>query len=480
MAHVAVLGGGIGGLGIALGLARRGHTATVIERDLPPPTVSGDAAFDHWERRSVAQFRQAHGFSSRARTLLLEHAPGVLDRLAEDGIESSNFFTMLTPPEMHRPEDEAFTGFQARRAAFELAMRLEADATTGITMLSPAVVADVVVAEGSSPLRVIGVRLDGGHEIAADVVVDAGGRRSPVATWLAHHGATFDEIEQPCGVTYVTRYFRRNPAAGLPLFAVLAARTTLDRLNVLGFVGDRDTYAITLVGPTWDEELRDLRHEWAWDAAVRTVPSAAAWIDPAFGSPITGVMSMTGHRNFRRRIATGGEPAVLGLLPVGDALCTTNPENGWGASIALITAFAAADAIDAGLDDLAALALRYEREVDAAVDCAYAASANVDRIRDYQWRGLQVPEHERDEEQRQELLEKIREGMLRDPVLGRAFLRRVNFVGAPDDLFHDDEVRERAEALSARAAQKARNPKPTRDDIVEAMRSARPTATAPS
>src|SRR5215813_11371625 len=102
------MGAGVAGLGAALGLDAQGHSVTVVEQDEPAPTTSGDAAFEVWDRRSVPQFRQAHGFSARSRTLLLRHAPGVLDRLARDGIEESNAFKLLAPPEIHEPDDDAF------------------------------------------------------------------------------------------------------------------------------------------------------------------------------------------------------------------------------------------------------------------------------------------------------------------------------------------------------------------------------------
>ena len=50
----------------------------------------------------------------------------VLDRLRDDGIEEINFFKMLAPAELHRPEDDEFTGLLSRRPAFELALRLSA------------------------------------------------------------------------------------------------------------------------------------------------------------------------------------------------------------------------------------------------------------------------------------------------------------------------------------------------------------------
>jgi flavin-dependent dehydrogenase len=58
----------------------------------------------------------------------------------------------------------------------------------------------------------------GGLMIEADLVVDALGRRSPVAGWLA---AAAGKPEEPpetsdCGVIYYSRYYRQRPAFELP------------------------------------------------------------------------------------------------------------------------------------------------------------------------------------------------------------------------------------------------------------------------
>ena len=62
-----VIGGSIGGLAAAIGLARRGFGVTVLERDVAPPTDDAERAFSDWERGNVPQCRQPHvsGVSSK-------------------------------------------------------------------------------------------------------------------------------------------------------------------------------------------------------------------------------------------------------------------------------------------------------------------------------------------------------------------------------------------------------------------------------
>ncbi len=475
MARIVVIGAGVGGLGAALGLADRGHEVLVVERDPPPPTTLGDDAFDEWDRRSVPQFRQAHGFSARSRNLLLKYAPAVLDRLRHDGIEEINLFKMLAPPELHRPEDDEFTGLLSRRPAFELALRMTADEHPGIEFRCPALVTGFLHRDETDGVRIVGVRLDDDLEEPADVVIDAGGRRSPIGRWLHDLGVDVVEDVQDCGITYHTRYYRQSTTSTLSTIMLPAVRGELEGVLVLGFVGDHHTYALMIATAPWDEELKVLRHDWAFDAALAALPAAAPWGAPENGIPLHGVATMAGHQNVLRHWVVDGEPVVLGVLPVGDALCTTNPAYGWGASMALTYAFAAVEAICDG-GDQRGIALSYHESVRNEAEGVYRESAAMDRTRRYRWRSEPVPEHDADEAERQSLIaEGVVRGMFRDPVLGRAFLRRMNLLDAPHEILDDPEVAQHArDTREYYASRPPRNVGPTRADLLAAIERARP------
>jgi len=475
-----VIGAGVGGLGTAIGLADRGHDVLVVERDSPPPTTDGDKAFQEWDRPHVPQFRQAHAFSARSRNLLARHAPAVLDRLRDDGIEEVNFFKLLAPPELHRPEDDEFTGLLSRRPAFELALRLTAAAHPRVEIRCPARVTGLLhvePADGSPTIRISGVRLDDDVEEPADLVIDAGGRRSPTSRWLGDLGIEIGEDVQDCGITYHTRYYRHADTSTLSTLMIQGLRAQLDNVFVLGFIGDHRTYSIIVATAPWDDEFRVLRHNWAYDATLAAIPLAAPWILPENGTPLHDVDTMAGHQNVRRHWVVDGEPVVLGLLPVGDALCTTNPVYGWGASMALTYAFAAVDAIGAG-GDARAIALRYDDAVRDEADGVYQESAAMDRTRGYRWRSDPIPEHDVAEAERQSLIaEGIMQGARRDPVLGRAFLRRMNLLDAPHSILDDPEVARRArEMRDFYASRPPRTVGPDRAELLAIIEQARPAA----
>jgi 2-polyprenyl-6-methoxyphenol hydroxylase-like FAD-dependent oxidoreductase len=484
MARIVVIGAGVGGLGTAIGLADRGHDVLVVERDPPPPTTDGDKAFEEWDRPHVPQFRHAHAFSARSRNLLARHAPAVLDRLRDDGIEEVNFFKLLAPPELHRPEDDEFTGLLSRRPAFELALRLTAAAHPRVEIRCPARVTGLVhensghqqSGDGSPAVRITGARIDDVTE-PADLVIDAGGRRSPTGQWLRDLGIEVREEVQDCGITYHTRYYRQADTSTLSTLIIQGLRVQLDSVFVIGFIGDHRTYAIIIATPSWDDEFRVLRHNWAYDATLAAIPFAAPWGLTENGTPLHDVDTMAGHQNVRRHWVVDGEPVVLGLLPVGDALCTTNPAYGWGASMALTYAFAAVDAIDAG-GDARAIALRYHDTVHDEADGVFQESAAMDRTRGYRWRSDPIPEHDAAEAERQSLIaEGVMQGARRDPVLGRAFLRRVNLLDAPHAILDDPEVEQRArEMREFYASRPPRNTGPDRAELLAVIERARPAA----
>ena len=81
MSKILVLGGGFIGLSTAMMLTRRGQNVTVFERNGEPLPGSPEDAWQAWERRGVAQFRQAHYLQPAGTQLLDSHLPDVKQAL---------------------------------------------------------------------------------------------------------------------------------------------------------------------------------------------------------------------------------------------------------------------------------------------------------------------------------------------------------------------------------------------------------------
>jgi len=474
---VVVIGAGIGGLGAALGLARSGHRVTVIDRDPPPGTDDPEVAFTSWDRPGVTQARQPHAFWARSRNLLRAHAPEVLDRLLAIGVGEWNILDMA-PPSLRVPEDAEFTSLLVRRLPFELILRQVVEEEASIVMRAQTVVDGLEFAEDSpnGPPRVVGVRLRGGEALPAAIVIDAGGRRTRVPGFLAERGASVPTDVQDCNMVYYGRYYRQHPHSDLERDELVRrGGFDLGYLQVGTFLGDNGTLAMFLGPPPWDQAFKPLRQNHVWQAAALAIPATAQWVDPAHSEPITDVQPMAGHQNVLRHFVVEGRPVALGVLPVGDALCTTNPANGWGASLALTYAFAAVDAINAHGDNLEQVALAYDAAIGDQAATYYRVSSAQDRIRTYRWRGEAIPDEDTEEAERQSLLANgLGPAMRRDMHVLRAMMRRLTLIDGPDAIWSDEHSL--AVAREVAGWRETHRPSasfgPSREELLEVMTAA--------
>src|SRR4051794_7957426 len=213
MARIVVIGGGVGGLTSAMLLARDGHEVTVLERDPTVPPDNADAAWNNWERRGVNQFRMIHLFAPRFHALLRAELPDVIDEV--EALGAIRFNPMLLVPEEtsggYRESDAEFTMVSARRPVMETALARAGARTDRLEVRRGAAGAGLLT-DGEAPNgvpNVVGVRLDTGEELRADLVVDAAGRRSALPAMLGAVGARApDEELEDSGFMYYGRHFR--------------------------------------------------------------------------------------------------------------------------------------------------------------------------------------------------------------------------------------------------------------------------------
>ncbi|HET7416907.1 MAG TPA: FAD-dependent oxidoreductase [Solirubrobacterales bacterium] len=440
--RVAVVGGGLAGLGASLFLARRGHHVTILERDGPPPPSAGEA--QGWRRRGTPQAGQSHAFVARCRRLLAAEAPDVLDLLAAAG---AGELAVGPPPTIEGPADPdpELVVLACRRPVFEWALRTAVERQPGVAVRTGSAAAGLVVASplGGVPV-VAGVGCADGSVVPADVVVDCGGRRSPVGAWLADLGARLPDGEVvPCGIAYWSQFFERRPGAGRPpLNRGYVGGGSFDRYSCLVFPGDGDTFSVTFGVLPEDRALRGLSDERAFAAAARRVPVVAEWMDPGDCRPISDPAGMYGLENRWRPLVTGGRPAALGVVAVGDAACITNPAHTRGSTLALSSALAAARAVDEHADP-EALALAVDRDQRADLEPWFHDSVEQDATRLARWRpGSEPPVPAAGRVTNAEAAAAAQ----RDPVVWRSFTRAQQLLEPAAVLGHADLV-ERTRAV---------------------------------
>ena len=145
MSKIIVLGAGIIGLSTAMLLAHQGHDVVVLESDAALPPQSPEAAWETWERKGVAQFRQPHYLHSGGREILDHHLPELKAALAASGCIEFNTLSLLPPSiddRAARAGDERFATLTGRRTTLEYAA---AKASAGLTTVERGVTATALL-----------------------------------------------------------------------------------------------------------------------------------------------------------------------------------------------------------------------------------------------------------------------------------------------------------------------------------------------
>ena len=213
-----------------------------------------------------------------------------------------------------------------------------------------------------------------------------------------------------------------------------------------------------------DHALRGLREEANFSKLLSACPMHA----PILGlAPISPMLAAAGISDRLRRIVICTAPVVSGLLTVGDSWACTNPSLGRGITVGLLHALAAAEAVDARIDDPAALAVEHDRLTRKRVLPWYQATTQVDRMRAAQVAAAiegrpPAPVPASPEVQ---VVQDVSAAMMVDADAFRAFLELTFMLALPEDLVSRpgfaDHVRNIAAALPP-----ARFPGPTRQELL--------------
>ena len=383
MARIVIVGAGVVGLGAGLVLCGDGHEVTVVERDAQAPPAGAEEIWGTWQRKGVSQFRLPHFFLARYRGLLDSELPEVKQELAAAGAVRPN--PVLDAPEAvrgpAREGDGAFECISGRRCVVEAAVASVASRTPHLEIRRGAAVTGLVTgpsAHDGVP-HVAGVRLGTGEELAADLVVDMTGRRSPLPRWLEAIGARppRDELDD-CGFIYYGRHFR-SAGGGIPP-ALGGFLMHLGTISSLTLPADNGTWSVTLVTSAKDKALHRLHDAAIWEKAVRSLPLVAHWLD---GQPIDDrVSALAGIEDRHRALMVDGAPVATGVVAAGDAWACSNPTVGRGASIGMLHAVLLRDTIAAaGLDDPWDFACSFHHATAETVEPWYRDTLTGDRHR---------------------------------------------------------------------------------------------------
>lgn len=370
--HVVVIGGSASGMAAALALSRAGERVTVLEKDELPDCESPVEAFERWQRPGTPQARHSHAFLARLHNSVRERAPDFYEALLAAGAEPMPFAEIVRdtfPGAELVPGDEEITLLACRRITFDFVLKRQLARSTDVVYRDRVAVegleAEPDPTTGLPRVRAVRARPAGGEpeRIAADLVVDASGRRSQLAAWLEGIGAAPLESEvQPCGIFYCTRFYRLHEGVAVPpIEGPIGA--DLGYMKYAIFRGDSRIFSVTLAAAPDDHELRRVLRERPFQAAAAAIPATRSWVDPAVSAPITRVYGFGELNDSLRHFVRDGVPAALGLFPVGDSLVHANPLSGRGCTLGWLAAWMLADAFAQHPEDPLAFARDLHAEI---------------------------------------------------------------------------------------------------------------------
>ena len=254
---IAIVGGSAAGLFASLMLARAGHEVLVLEQDRLEPAPDVESAARSAFRSTAPHIVQPHIVMARCRELLLEHLPDMYDQLLLDGVAEAPLSTQMPASLVDTaalPDDERLTLLMTRRLTIDWVLQRASLAEPGVTRQTGVRVIGLFAVRGEPP-HVTGVRTNQG-DVAADLVIDATGRRSPIDRWLKEIGArSTAKWWAECGVAYFSRHYRLREPAALPASRTTRIVAALDEFTVGIWGADNGTMQLVVAPLAMDHRF---------------------------------------------------------------------------------------------------------------------------------------------------------------------------------------------------------------------------------
>lgn len=323
---IAVAGCGIGGMAVAALLAREGHRVRLFDQfDRPAPVGSG-------------LLLQPSGMAVLDRLDLRQRIEGTgakVDRL--HGLSGDRLVLAVQYDRLRRPDPWA-TGIH-RAALFDALFDVAVEAAVEIFPGHRVIAVERVGRAGRL------VFADNVWEGPFDLIIDATGSRSPLVDQPARH-LTF-------GALWITVADRGGAALPATLTQRYRAARQMAGLLPVGSVAGREEQCVALFWSIRADDVAQWRHDGigAWRRQWSHLwPEAAGYADDV-ASCDDFDFARYHHRTLRR-------PVNPPVVHIGDAWHSTSPQLGQGANMALLDAWALAQAI-AGEADVAAALKRF-------------------------------------------------------------------------------------------------------------------------
>jgi hypothetical protein len=254
-----------------------------------------------------------------------------------------------------------------------------------------------------------------------------------------------EEIEDS-GFKYYGRHYRSSD--GSAPFALGPALQSLGTVSSLTLAADNGTWSVVLTTSAKDKELYGLREVDRFEKLVRSLPLVAHWLD---GEPLEDrVVTITKIEDRWRSLVGDGQPAVTGVLAVGDAWACSNPSFGRGASIGMLHGLVLRDSLrETGSGDPFALANTFHTATDDVVAPWFFWTRFEDRHRLAEIDSLIAGRRYEPGDRRWEIEQALASAATKDPDLLRAALRSAFVLDPLDEALGAPGMNERVMELAA-------------------------------
>ncbi|CAN5848924.1 FAD-binding monooxygenase [soil metagenome] len=416
--HAIVLGGSIAGLLATRVLTDHFERVTLIERDALPAGAE--------PRKGAPQGRHLHALLAKGYQALVALFPGfktdllaagaVIGDISNDvrwyqGGYSVNFKSGIDAVFISRP-------------TLEQLIRQRILALPNLTLRqSCAVTALTTTAEQQ---RVTGVMLQdrqtGQDEtVTADLVVDATGRGSQIPKWLAQLGyATPAESTVNVGVSYATRLYRRTVNDDQAKALLSVPVVPLEKRGGGVFPIENSGWLVTLSGYQGDEAPTD----------------AQGFLDYAHSLPAQEIYELLKNAEPLSEIATYTYPASrrrhyeqltrfpVGLITVGDAVCSFNPIYGQGMTVCALEALVLDNWLcSATQQNQTPDSLQFFKLIAKVIDVPWALAKGADTVKEQPT----LLDH---------YFNRLKKVSQHNKVVSLAFIKVVQLLAPPASLFH--------------------------------------------